>query len=588
MSKKKIAVSREGIRMTDRQSFSGIRAGLTITLAVVLAAGGCTSNPFRADPLDKDTIVSRDQVRSINALMIERYAREEPSADSGQVLDEARARFAAMETVEMGIGEARVSALENNLGLAATLLAPTIAGERVSGEEARFEAAFTLGASWSETDDAVASTLSSSQAKSQNITPGVRIPLHTGGEITVTAPFSRFETDNAFSTLNPAYTSDVNISLSHNLLRGAGRRVATHSIRIAEYDRQISEAQSKLEVIRVLANVDRAYWRLYASVKALEVVEQQYRVAFEQLESARRKERGGAGTEVDVVRAQSGVADRVEQIIAAQNAVELNERSLKGMMNIPGLDVDSRTRLVIDSVPDPVEYAFDEEELVGSAIDNRMELLELELQLARDAAAIAFAENDKLPLLAMQYTYRINGLGSTLDNSVDTLGRNNFEDWSIGLNAEIPLGNEQRKSTLAQSILARLQRLSTRDARRQAIRQEVYDATTNLSSTWNRILASRESVVLNARVLDAERRQFDAGLRTSRDVLDADARLAEARLAEIRALVDYQIAQIDLAVSTGTLLGQAKVDWAPREPGDLSPAMEGVPRYRPASGLVVD
>lgn len=564
------------------------KAGISVSLALVIAAGGCTTNPFAADPLDKDTIVSRDQVRSINALMIERYERQEPAPDTGTVLEEARERFAAMETMELGINEARVSALENNLGLSATLLAPTIAAERVSGEEARFEAAFTLAASWSETDDAVASTLSSSQAKSQNVTPGVRIPLYTGGEISVTAPFSRFETNNAFSTLNPAYTSDVNISLSHNLLRGAGRRVATHSIRIAEYDRQISEAQSKLEVIRVLANVDRAYWRLYASVKALEVVEQQYRVAYEQLESAQRKERGGAGTEVDVVRAQSGVADRVEQIIAAQNTVELNERALKGLMNIPGLDVDSQTRLVIDSVPDPVEYAFDESELVGAAVDNRMELLELELQLARDAATIAFAENDKLPLLAMQYTYRINGLGSTLDNSVDTLGRNNFEDWSIGLNAEIPLGNEQRKSALAQSILARLQRLSTREARRQSIRQEVYDATTNLSSTWNRILASRESVVLNARVLEAERRQFDAGLRTSRDVLDADTRLAEARLAEIRALVDYQIAQIDLAVATGTLLGQAKVDWEPREPTDLSPAMDGVPRYHPASGAFVD
>ena len=69
-------------------------------------------------------------------------------------------------------------------------------------------------------------------------------------------------------------------------------------------------------------------------------------------------------------------------------------------------------------------------------------------------------------------------------------------------------------------------------------------------------------------------------------MLDADTRLAEARLSEIRALVEYQIAQIDLAVSTGTLLGQAQVDWAPRDPEDLSPAMEGVPSYRPGSGIV--
>ncbi|MBL4591608.1 MAG: TolC family protein, partial [Phycisphaerales bacterium] len=324
-----------------------------------------------------------------------------------------------------------------------------------------------------------------------------------------------------------------------------------------------------------------------ASIKALEVVEQQPAVAVEQFESAQRKEAGGTGTEVDVVRAQSGVADRVEQIISAQNAVELQQRALKEMINMPGLDVQSATRLVIESVPDPVAYAFDQEELVAAAVDNRMELLELELQLARDAANIAFAENQKLPLVAMQYTYRINGLGGTLGDSLDTLGNNKFEDWSVGLNAEIPIGNEQRKSSLAQSILTRLQRLSTRDARKQAIGREVYDAVTNLSSSWNRILASRESVLLNARVLEAERRQFGAGLRTSRDVLDADSRLASARLAEIRAVVDYQIAQIDLGVATGTLLGQGKVDWSPRDPEDVSAALEGVPNYRAGgSGII--
>ena len=219
-----------------------------------------------------------------------------------------------------------------------------------------------------------------------------------------------------------------------------------------------------------------------------------------------------------------------------------------------------------------------------------MELLELELNLARDAANIAFAENQALPLVALQYTYGVNGLGGTLDNSIDTLGRNNFESWSIGLNAEIPLGNEQRKSSLAQSILTRLQTLATRDAREQAITREVYDAIDQLNSTWNRIIAAQQAVELNARVLEAEQRQFDVGRSTTTDVLDADANLANARLSEIQAIVEYQVAQIDLAFATGTLLGQTKVDWVPRDPraGDgEARAREGVTPYRPASGILV-
>ena len=74
--------------------------------------------------------------------------------------------------------------------------------------------------------------------------------------------------------------------------------------------------------------------------------------------------------------------------------------------------------------------------------------------------------------------------------------------------------------------------------------------------------------MLAARNLAAEQRQFDLGLRTSTDVLDAQTRFADAQSAEVLALTEYEIAQVDIAVATGTLLGAADVRWAPAEPVD--------------------
>ncbi len=555
-----------------------------------LVLTGCKSNPFRADPLDTTVLAPTDRLRQIHALELTRLelpTEAQPTAE--QQLDAARARYAGMERVELTINQARLDAFANNLGLRATLVDPVIASERVSQEEGRFDALFTLNANWNECDDAVATALADSQSSSRSVTPGLTIPLRTGGEMTISAPVSRFETNNSFSTLNPAVTSDLQFSLSHNLLRGAGRRVATHGIRLAEFDRQISESQTKLEVIRTLGEVDRAYWRLYAAIRAVEVLEQQYGVAKEQLDRADRRLNAGSGAEIDVVRAQSGLADRVEQIIRGQNDVRLRERELKALLNAPGLEVSTTTAIAPVSDPDPVLYAFDPDALVSAAVANRMELLELELRLARDAAQIAFDSNQTLPLLAMQYTYRINGLGGSLQDSTNVLGRNNFEDWSVGVQAEVPLGNEERRATLAQSILTRLQRLATREARQQQIEKEVRDAVDQISSTWQRILASRQAVVLNTRALEAERRQFDVGRSTSTDVLDADTSLANARLTEIQAVVEYQIAQIDLAVATGTLLGQARVDWIPVDPREGASKVEQQPeRYHPASGVFVE
>lgn len=561
---------------------------LGITGATLMLLAGCTSNPLAPHPLDTDTRAPAERLRRIGNLELTRIdtGPGQPEPTPAEQVEAARARYAGMDRVDLSLEDARLHAFERNLGLRATLVNPVIAAERLSQEEGRFNAVFTLSAGWAEIDDAVATELADAQSTRQYVTPGVTIPLRTGGDFTITTPVSRFETNNTFSTLNPAITADLELSLSHNLLRGAGRRVATHSIRLAEYDRQISEAQTKLEVIRTLAEVDRGYWRLYASIRALEVVEQQYTVAREQFDRAERRLRAGSGAEIDVVRAESGIADRVEQIIRAQNDVRLRERELKALLNAPGLEVGSAVALEPITAPEPVRYAFDADILVSAGVANRMELLELELQLARDAAQVAFDQNQTLPLLAMQYTYRINGLGGSFSDAVDVTRRNDYEDWTVGVQAEVPIGNEQRRATLAQSILARLQRLSTRDARRQQIEKEVRDAVDQLSSTWQRILASRQAVVLNARGLDAERRQFEVGRSTSTNVLDADTSLADARLAEIRAIVEYQIAQIDLGVATGTLLGQARVDWAPRDPRSETTRDEQIPvRYRPASGV---
>lgn len=564
------------------------RAGLAAGMLALGAGGsGCTSNPLAADPMDRDTLAPAERLRRIGTLELTRIdVSAEPEMSPSEQAAAARAQYEGLERVELGLDEARLRAFEGNLGLRGTLVNPVIASERVSQEEGRFNALFTLNAGWAEIDDAVATELADAQSTRQSITPGVTVPLRTGGELSITTPVTRFETNNAFSTLNPAITTDVELSLSHNLLRGAGRRVATHAIRLAEYDRQISESQTKLEVMRTLAEVDRAYWRLYATIRALEVVEQQFVVAREQFDRAERRLRAGSGAEIDVVRAESGMAERVEQIIRTQNDVRLRERELKALLNAPGLEVGTTTAIQTVTDPEPVRYAFDADGLVAAAVANRMELLELELQLARDAAQVAFDQNQTLPLLAMQYTYRINGLGDSFSDAARVTRRNDFEDWTVGVQAEVPLGNEQRRAALAQSILVRLQRLSTREARRQQIEKEVRDAVDQLSSTWQRIIAGRQAVALAARTLEAERRQFEVGRSTSTNVLDADARLAESRLAEIRAVVEYQIAQVDLAVATGTLLGQARVDWEPRDPREGTTREEQIPRrYRPDAGV---
>lgn len=565
-------------------------ACLLIAPALALLAG-CRQGLFDDDQSFQKAAL--DRLRTVDRVSLAPYLRpktepvetdESPKSASDATLAVIKQRFEGADTVDLDLERARMSALANNLDLRVARFDPAVGLERLSEEESRFNSVFTLAGSYGDFNQPTSSQLVAAQSQNLRIDPGVRIPLRTGGTVLVNAPWNKSGDNNQFSTLNPAYSSDFAFSISQPLLRDAGRRANTAAIRVASYNQQASEARTKLEVIRQLAAVDRSYWRLYSARKQLEVRQQQYELASEQLGRAGRRVRGGVAAEIENIRAEAGVAEQLEAIIIAQNEVLTQQRELKAIINEPGLPVETRTLVIPATPPDPAEFVFDPPAMVAKALDNRMEMLDLELQLAADAANIGVQKNRALPLLSLDYSYRLNGLGPSTQDSYRQLNDAEFQDWTIGLVAEIPFDNEEARARVRQAILSRLQRLATKEARRLSITQEVLAALDQLDAAWQRILASRQAVVLNTRTLKAEQRQFDVGKSTSTDVLDASTRLADAQLAEIRAITDYQIAQVDLAFATGTLLGASKVSFEPEASPDhtqptpteeLPPAVSG-------------
>lgn len=531
-----------------------------------LLLAGCGS-PLGSSDRDLGNRPPPERLRNIDRFPTEQYVKPPAPPSEAKVDDPSKAardKFAAMPEIPMTIEEARASALAHNLDLKVSLLNPTITQESVTAEEAAFEAVFTTRALWQETDAATIPPFPGGHDRLYSVTPGVTIPLRTGGSASVNLPITRDE--NPSSALNPAWTTDLDFSISQPLLRGAGREVNATAITIASYNQQISEAQTKLAVIFQIAAIDRAYWRLYQARRDLDVRQQQYDLAQAQLEKAQRLVNSGKRAEIEVVRAQSGVADRLDGIIVAQNAVLRQQREFKRLMNLPGLEVDNTSRLVTKTDPRPVEYLFNAQALSASAEQSRMEMMELELRLLADSASIKFNKDQILPQLDLIASYAIKGLGDSWDSSRRMMQRNEFNDWSIGATLSMPLGNEAAQSRYRQSVLTRIQRIGSRESRKQTIKQEVYDAVDSIEAGWQRILATRQATILSTRALQAEQRQFEVGNSTSTNVLDAAARLAEAQLNEILAVTDYEVTQVNLAVATGTLLGAEKIRWEPSKP----------------------
>ena len=459
------------------------------------------------------------------------------------------------DTVPLELAGVRQAVLAHNLELQVELVSPRIAGARLGAEEAKFESAIFAG--YTRNANQLFTNLEQGLPTSQDsLTAGLRVPLATGGTITLDTLATKADVQTPGIGVDP-WESNLNFSISQPLLRGAGVNANTASIRIARWSRDIADARLKLTMIRLLADADKAYWNLYAAWRELDVRKQNYELAVVQYEQAKRRLAQGDAPEIDVIRAQSGIGRTLELIITADASLRRAQRQIKRIMNLPEYPVSSQSVFIPETEPNPLKLELDGPVLADTAVENRMEMLELELQLSIDAANVDVRRNLTLPAFAVEYVYSIQGGAADFDGAYGNLG--DGDSYRFGLNGEIPIGNEVAKNNLQAAILTRVQRLASRSARDQSIRTEVYNALDALRSSWQSILASRLETILASRTYEGEQRQFDVGVRTSTDVLDAASRLADAQSREVRSLANYQVALIDIAFATGTLLGQSGI-----------------------------
>src|SRR5262249_45532953 len=137
-------------------------------------------------------------------------------------------------------------------------------------------------------------------------------PVTTGGTFKAHFDTANTKTDNTFSALSTSTSDVVSLSYVQPLLRGAWRQYATASQTIAdlEWRRQTEHQRSVRQ--KLLFDVGNAYWDLVAARADREVAESSLGLAKTQLDQDQRRLDAGAGTPIDVVAAETQVANREE------------------------------------------------------------------------------------------------------------------------------------------------------------------------------------------------------------------------------------------------------------------------------------
>ncbi len=518
---------------------------------LLLAMSGCATPKLEDDPAIKARTEGLDRIDTVRL--------EEKSVTKPVTVEQASSQIGAVimepnttePVIELTIEQVRAAALANNLDLKVELINPSIAEKMLDAERAKFESAFFGSAQYGRSDTTDSDTISRSHAYDL----GWSQPLRTGGTLSLDTG----AVDSEWNDAEGVADATASVSVVQSLLRGAGTRMNTHSIRIAAYDKHIVDTQTKLNAIYYLASADITYWNLYAALRELGVRRQQYDLAQDQLEHARRKVASRSAAKIEIVYAEAGLASRLDNLIRAEATVSDRQRDLKRIMNRADVPTNSDTIIRTATMPSPLGLMLDAEALADTAIENRMEMVLFALRLGIDEMNIDLARNATLPELALEYRYGAGRLSGSLGNAMGHLGDDPSSSHVLGLSATIPVGNRVARARLQQARLRRLQRRISEKDLKEEIRKQVYTAVNQLEQNWRSIQAAEQGVKAADRNLRVEQGQFKLGRRTSTDVLLSATNLADAKLRRIRAFVEYEVAQISLARATGTLLGHGRI-----------------------------
>lgn len=506
--------------------------------------------------------MSRSSVRALLALTLTSaaaFAQTPASVPAPQAVPET-----GVSAVPFTLEDAIAGALKKNFDLQIQGYAVENAKDQVKIQEAAFDPTITANVTRS-LDQAASNTsvLDGAQrqgTRNDNTTARIGVSdriTPTNGTLSVSTNISRRATNSTNTLVNPNFGNGVSASLNQPLLRDAGRTAATSAIERAKLGLNIASIAYKSRVLDVISSTENAYYNLVAARETLRI--RQFSLGYSQTflneNSARRQT--GVATDLDVLSAEVGVATARQQVVQAEQSVRDAEDRLLNLINSP----------TFETRPGPV--AFDEykggspnfAQAYKRAREYYPDTLTAEEQIKQLRIDLETARRNQLPdldlIASLGYTAKATneGYGQAISNLPDEHGNN----WSLGLNYSMPWGRHADKARyrIAQSNLnsqkARLEQLE------QTLLVNVRVAVRAVETQLVAVEIATKATELALRQYEQQKARFDAGLSTSRLVLQIQDDLEDARFRELSARLALRRAAAELGRLEGSSLERFRV-----------------------------
>jgi len=465
----------------------------------------------------------------------------------------------ARSRLELSLAAALRLARANNTSIQIAELRPLLVLEQLRQAQAIFEPEAFTDTGYARSQSVSQGAFSPpTERETFDARVGWRQRAITGGLFEMAlAPVKFVQRQNAFFGRNDVslWTSDLTFTYSQPLLRGGWTQVTLTEVRAAELGHAAAAGAFERSVQDTLLAVVRAFWELSYARENYRAVFAARELALEQLRITEERIRVRQLAERDRVTDEAEVAQRAEQLIAAENEIFGRADVLLRL-----LLQDSKGELWSTDVQPstPIEGPLFGADLdwrvpAREALRSRPDLKQLQAEVAAAEVREEAARNELLPQLDFVGSYGSTGSDTSFNSSWGNIFDFDAYDWSVRLQLTVPIGNSGAKALLAERRLQTEQALRTAYAKEMDVVQEVREAVRLLRTTAEGVRASQESVRLAETELDTAQKRFRAGELTPFDVRLRNQSLLDARTRLLRNLVDHRIAQAQLLHAQGLL-----------------------------------
>ena len=318
-------------------------------------------------------------------------------------------------------------------------------------------------------------------------------------------------------------------------------------LKAARTTREFYMLNQQLTENEIIEKVAQAYYQVYQTRQTLENIESNLALTEKTANVVKGLNQSGLSKKIDVDRTTVAVNNLKSARQQALNGVQLSENALKYMIGMP---MNEAITLPKEGFEANYDLAFEKgnsnTRIELQVLEKQKQLLDLNTKVQRAAL---------YPSLALQATYGYLSMGPKtpiIYGKKDKVYGADYSAITLGLNIPIFSGFGTRAKIHQAQIESQALEATLKDTR-LAMDLAYENAHSRLTNNLLTIDSQKENVKLAEEVLLNTQNNYQQGLASLTDLLEAERSLSDAKNNYTNALLDYKLAEIQLLKSQGKL-----------------------------------